>query len=222
VNIAAGANLKPKPPVAGKQVATPRRDKAFSEIDRLLLLELLESDIKTLMDTPGVKFSRPGQGRAGAGSPSNWVLGHVQPVQLRAKDIQANLSRLAAIDNIDSAIYSTLAAHFLKVQDRIFAAARGKQNPGDFDPKNIDRDLVVAENLVVRLTLQKMVRRYTKSSTPFELSRALGDLVGELALNHMKGIARVRELTELYKREPDPQIILAHYQTLFKQIDTSN
>lgn len=192
---------------------TPR-EKALAEIGRLLFLEMLDDHIKLLKEHATGTFQRAGLGTIG---PSNWVLGRVRQVQTAAREIEANLRRLAAIDGIDSAIYSTLVAHISHVGYASLDAALAQDITRSDFKQDIGPFLVYVENRVVRTILEKTASKYSRSIS-FDLSRALMDLVAALVLNNMNSMSRVREMTELYRREQNGKVIKEYYQALFAQI----
>lgn len=197
---------------------TPR-ERSINQIGRLLFLELLYQHILILKKAPTGRFFKVGIGEVG---PSNFVLGHVRQTYVAAREIESNLRRLGAIDGIDSAIYSALSVHIQRFTTASYDAAMPEGN----SPKNYGHDigpfLADAENGVVRRILEKMVRRYVRGTDFFDLSRALMDLVGELALNNMKSMLRVRELRELYDRDEKGEPVTAYYRALYTQIRNSS
>lgn len=193
--------------------STPR-EVALSEIGRLLFLEMLNQHVKFLKQHAMGTFQVAGQGPV---SPGTWVLRHLRQVTTQATEIDSNLRRLSAVEGVDAAIYATLAAHVGQLATSSLDAALATNGAPVHFHKDINRFLLYAETRVVWTILWTAARRYSRAG-PFNLSKALMTLMGELALNDVRRASRMSELTKLYTNDPSSPAISAYYKALFRQI----
>lgn len=196
------------------QARSTPRELAFSNIKRLLFLEMLNQHVKAVKQHATISFHVAGLGFVG---PSNWVLRHLHQVKAQARAIESNLRRLSAIDGIDAAIHATVAANIARVATSSLEAALATTDAPKHFGKDINGFLLYAESHVVWTILWTTARRYARIR-PFDLSRALMDLVGEVTLNYVRSSSRMDELARLYESDPQTPALKAYYQALLRQI----
>lgn len=196
------------------QARSTPRELAFSDIRRLLFLEMLNKHVKDFKQHAMTGYA---VGGLGAVSPSSWVLRQLYPVKTQAREIESNLRRLSAIDGVDAAIHATVTAHIARLATSSLEAALATIDAPAHFGKDIDGFLLYSENHVVWSILWTTARRYARIR-PFDLTRALMDLAAELTMNNLRSMSRKGELTRLYASDPQTPALKAYYQALLRQI----